>query len=188
MVWLLAPANYDEDHSSPTPNYMLNQTRNTHPSLDISYKILSWGVFGAFIHRNHPVCQHDLSPSLNLWIKTLVWLYRIGSAPDWSFGVHKCFLVLQNMNLWWSNAITMKGEKIHDFWAWVALVETECKYITVITKKLKISVTLEISSSVLSTNLLPYIHLKKLGSYYLWQKKINLHFLCCHVKWSHVIR
>ena len=152
MVWLLAPANYDEDHSSPTPNYMLSQTRNTHPSLDISYKILSWGVFGAFIHQNHPVCQHDLSPSLNLWIKTLVWLYRIGSAPDWSFGVHKCFLVLQNMNLWWSNAITMKGEKIHDFWAWVALVETECKYITVITKKLKISVTLEISSWVLSSN------------------------------------
>jgi hypothetical protein len=85
MVWLLAPANYDEDHSSPTPNYMLNQTRNTHPSLDISYKILSWGVFGAFIHRNHPVCQHDLSPSLNLWIKTLVWLYWIRSAPDWSY-------------------------------------------------------------------------------------------------------
>ena len=135
MVWLPAPANYfkGQQTSIISPNQMCARLE-TPRLLATSYKILSWGVFGAFIHRNHPVCQHDLSPSLNLWIKTLVWLYRIGSAPDWSFGVHKCFLVLQNMNLWWSNAITMKGEKIHDFWAWVALVETECKYITVITK------------------------------------------------------
>ena len=45
-----------------------------------------------------------------MYICIYIYIWRllcdcIRSSPDWSFRVHKCFLVLQNMNIWWSNAI-----------------------------------------------------------------------------------